>query len=118
MGHSSFVTLFELGEGFKTLHAKELSALMHHNCICQAQSAYMKGVKLQMPLDNGVCLVDFTENYSFIIQDAIKGFHWNASQATMSSNSDHEKIQTIKHTSYTIISDVTIHDNASVYAFQ
>ena len=28
-------------------------------------------------------LLDFTENYSFIAQDDVKGFHWNNSQAML-----------------------------------
>ena len=29
--------------------------------------------------------MDFAENYSFFVQDAIQGFHWNNSQATLHS---------------------------------
>ena len=28
-------------------------------------------------------LGDFAENYSFVIQDAVQGFHWNNTQATI-----------------------------------
>ena len=28
-------------------------------------------------------LLDFAENYSFIVQDAIKGYHWNNNKATL-----------------------------------
>ena len=26
---------------------------------------------------------DFSENYSFVLQDAVQGFHWNNAQATI-----------------------------------
>ena len=28
-------------------------------------------------------VLDFAENYSFIVQDAMQGFHWNSSQTTI-----------------------------------
>ena len=28
-------------------------------------------------------LLDFAENYSFVCQDAIQGYHWETSQATL-----------------------------------
>ena len=36
-------------------------------------------------LDNKTCIIlmDFAENYSFIIQDAIQGFYWQNSQAML-----------------------------------
>ena len=30
-----------------------------------------------------IILMDFAENYSFLVQDAIQGFYWQADQATL-----------------------------------
>ena len=62
---------------------------------------------------------DFSENYSFILQDAAQGFHWNNSQATL-----HPFVAyyldsgEIHHVSYVVISDCLHHDTVAVHLFQ
>ena len=62
---------------------------------------------------------DFSENYSFVLQDAAQGFHWNNSQATL-----HPFVAyfldsgEVRHLSYVIISDCLHHDTVAVYLFQ
>ncbi len=64
-------------------------------------------------------IADFSENYSFILQDAAQGFHSNNSQATL-----HPFIAyfidsgELCHLSYVIISDCLHHDTIAVYLFQ
>ena len=62
---------------------------------------------------------DFSENYSFILQDAAQGFHWNNSQATIhpfvAYYIDSGKLC---HLSFVIISDCLQHDTVAVYLFQ
>ena len=51
------------------------------------------GKKMEMSVDEvieEVCrqievliLLNFAENYSFVVQDAVQGYHWNNSQATL-----------------------------------
>ena len=36
-----------------------------------------------MPDSKSYTVADFSENYSFVLQDAAQGFHWNNAQATM-----------------------------------
>ena len=62
--------------------------------------------------------VDFSENYSFILQDAIQGYHWNNSQVTIHpyvafyiNSGDSE----VHHLSYMIISDCLHHETISVF---
>ena len=63
--------------------------------------------------------VDFSENYSFILQDAALEFHWNDSQAT-----PHPFVAAFVHSgelchlSYVIISDCLHHNTIAVYLFQ
>ena len=39
----------------------------------------------KLNLQSGVfqVIADFSENYSFVLQDEAQGFHWNNSQATL-----------------------------------
>ena len=50
---------------------------------CVNQSACLSKLKERMPPDECVVLMDFSENYSFVIQEAAQGFHWDSSQTTV-----------------------------------
>ena len=69
-----------------------------------------------------VVLGDFAEKYSFVIHDAVQGYHWTNSQATIhpfvayyKSYSDVPKIEHIK---FVVISDTLTQDTAAVHLFQ
>ena len=71
-------------------------------------------------------MLDFLENYSFIVQDASKAFHWNNFQATihpfvlyyMDENTSSVLYKPYASISaYACISDHTILDAAAVYTF-
>ena len=53
-----------------------------HDFIAKQQSLYLTPRK-ELLLDNEyIVMTDFAENYSFVLQDAVQGFHWNNAQAT------------------------------------
>ena len=61
-------------------------------------------------LDNETCiiLIDFAENYSFLVQDAIQSFCWQNQQATLHPfavyhNDDYGKLNVAVIVSYQII---------------
>ena len=56
---------------------ENLLKLRKHDFIAKDQASFL--VELQSQLKDGEVIVqgDFSENYSFIIQDAVQGFHWN-----------------------------------------
>ena len=62
---------------------ENLLKLRKHDFIAKEQASFL--VELQSQLKDGEVIVqgDFLENYSFIIQDAVQGFHWNNDQATI-----------------------------------
>ena len=62
---------------------KQAKFLCDHHYIKNSQATYLEHCKSTQPEDNALILLDFAENYSFIIQDAIQGYHWNKSQATL-----------------------------------
>ena len=59
---------------------KQLSNLRAHDFIAKQQAAFLEETKAN--LKQGEAVGDFSENYSFVIQGAIQGFHWNNDQAT------------------------------------
>jgi len=66
-----------------------------------------------------IVLLDFAENYSFLIQDAVQGHHWDNSQATLHPfavyHRDNEGC--LKCLSFCVISDCLKHDTTAVHAF-
>ena len=64
-------------------------------------------------------LLDFAENYAFVLQDAAQGFLWNNAQATIHPFVCYYRSDdTLKHISYVVISDCMKHDTVSVHLFQ
>ena len=98
---------------------EKLELLRPHSFIASEQASFY--IKCKSSLQPGEILVtvDFSENYSFILQDAAQGFHWNNSQATLhpfvAYFVDREEL---RHLSYVIISDCLHHDTTAVYLFQ
>ena len=60
-----------------------LDSLRHHHFIAHAQAAYLRMTKENLQLGTVVVLMDFAENYSFVVQDAVQGHHSNNSQTTL-----------------------------------
>lgn len=60
-----------------------MPSLTKPHFIAKCQSKYLKDMKLNIPQVECIVLLDFSEIYSFIVQDAIQGFHWENSQATV-----------------------------------
>ena len=62
---------------------------------------------------------DVSENYSFVLQDAVQGFHWNNAQATIHPFIVYYRDSVeLCHLSFVIISDCLHHDRVAVHLFQ
>lgn len=65
--------------------------------------------------------MDFTENYSFIVQESIQAFYFNNIQATLHPFAMYYKTpdsEEVKFTSFCVISDGFEHNAATVNIFQ
>ena len=64
-------------------------------------------------------ICDLSENYSFLVQDEVQGYHWTNTQATVhpfvSYYMDGNKLE---HISLVIISECQSHDTVAVHLFQ
>lgn len=64
-------------------------------------------------------ILDFSENYKYVVQDASQAFHFNNDQCTVFPVVYYYKVnQEIKHNSIIFLSDSTRHDTAAVYTIQ
>eukprot|EP00731_Ephydatia_muelleri_P007129 Em0003g1377a len=62
---------------------------------------------------------DFSEYYSFVLQDAAQGFHWNNAQATLHPFVCYYKSgEKLEHISFVIISDCLHNDTVAVHLYQ
>ena len=65
-----------------------------------------------------IVLLDFAENFSFIVQDAVQGFYWENSQCTLHPFVVYcNKSGYLECISLCIISDSLLHDPTSVHSF-
>ena len=106
-------------EEFVDTFCMKLELLRPHSFIATQQASFYPSCKGALRKGEFMVTLDFSENYSFIMQDAAQGFHWNNSQATL-----HPFVAyyldsgEIHHVSYVVISDCLHHDTVAVHLFQ
>lgn len=100
-----------------------LEKFILHDFIYKQQKEYIKSLK-SGDLQGGtsaVLTVDFGENYSFVVQNAVQSYHWNNRQATVhpfvlyTSGNDPGKPE---YKTYFIISDDMAHDAHAFHSFR
>ncbi|XP_044588550.1 uncharacterized protein LOC123267774 isoform X1 [Cotesia glomerata] len=97
---------------------EKLVALLPHNFIAKEQAAYLRALKESITENEFMVIVDFAENYAFVVQDAAPGFHWNNDQATVYTVVIYYKVDNqLTHQSMVIISDCLNHDSIAVHIY-
>jgi hypothetical protein len=95
-----------------------LDNLRHHHYIAKTQAAYLRTLKADIQQVIAIILLDFAENYSFVVQDAVQGHHWNNSQATSHPFvSCYQTGDELKCVNYCVVSDCLQHSTTAVHAF-
>lgn len=103
---------------FNETVCKSLDILRKHHYIAKAQSAYVRSIKDSLQPGNVVILMDFAENYSFVVQDAVQGQHWNNSQVTLHPFAIYYKEgDELKCLSVCVVSDHLQHNANAVHTF-
>ena len=69
-------------EKYVDIAAKILNLSCHHY-IAKHQSQHLRALRSDLKEGEFIILMDFSENYSFIVQDAVQGFHWENSQVAV-----------------------------------
>lgn len=96
----------------------KLIGLLPHNFIAKEQSACLRSLKESITDNEFIVIVDFAENYAFIVQDAAPGFHWNNDQASIYTVVIYYKVNNqLTHQSMVIISDCLNHDSIAVHVY-
>ena len=95
--------------------------LCHHHFIKNSQASYLRDSKENLDNKTSIILMDFAENYSFIIQDTIQGFYWQLCQATLHPFAVYYRdlsTNELRCGSYCAISDHLKHNQTTVHCFR
>ena len=100
--------------------ASQLDKLTSHSFIAKSQAQHLKNRKESINFDTAIILVDFSENYSFAVQDEVQGFHWNKDQCTLHPVVGYVRDvdESLKVISFCFLSEDLNHDTGFVYAVQ
>ena len=107
-------------EDFIDLLVDSIDSLTTHSYIAKSQAQYLKRRKDELDGETCLLLLDFAENYHYIVQDEVQGYHWNKEQCTLHpvvlyyKNSDN----ILCHKCLCIISDDLTHDTSFVHQLQ
>ena len=105
---------------FVDMLIEKLQVLKVHQFINNQQTKYFYQVKENLPAGKVLVVGDFSENYSFVYQDAVQGVHWGKTSCTLHPwicyfTGDDGKVNTF---SMLFISDCLTHETVAVYSFQ
>ena len=116
---STLETRCASAEVFVDTFCEKLDLLRPHSFIATEQASFYAKCKSSLQPGEVLVTADFSENYSFVLQDAAQGFHWNNSQATIHPFvAYYLESGEVCHLSYVIISDSLHHDTVVVHLFQ
>lgn len=62
---------------------EQLEALSSHDYTAKQQSTFFKQTKASLKEGEILTVGDYAQNYAFVLQDSVQGFHWNNDQATV-----------------------------------
>lgn len=112
-------TITQSAFDFTEIFCEKLRNLLPHHFIAEQQSKYLKSCKENITKSECIMISDFSENYSFVIQDAVQGFHWANAQCTIHPFAIYYKDENdvLQFTSIICISEVLKHNHVAVRLF-
>uniref|UniRef100_A0A6P7F2F6 Uncharacterized protein LOC114325877 n=1 Tax=Diabrotica virgifera virgifera TaxID=50390 RepID=A0A6P7F2F6_DIAVI len=117
---ASLSTFEDNNDHFKLQLCKEIDDLTFHQYIADSQKNYLNHCKNNLELDTCIILMDFSENYSFIIQNSVQAFYYNNDQATVHPFCMYYRTEDkndLLNVNYCVISDTKDHYAYTINAF-
>ena len=105
---------------FIELLVYQIDNLSKHFFITKSQPQYLKVQKEEIDEETCIILLDFAENYHFIVHDEVQGYHWNKYQCTLHPVVIYYKDQQnqLIHKSICVLSENLDHDTSFVHELQ
>ena len=101
---------------FIDLLVEKVDALTTHSFTAKAQAGYLKQQKAALAEDTAIVILDFAENYEYIIQHEVQSYHWSKDRCTIHPVSIYLKENNQLVTkSLCFMSDDLQHDTCFVY---
>lgn len=98
--------------------ATDLFTVLKHDFIANEQAAFLEKLKNSVGPGEFVVTLDFSENYSFHVQDAVQSQHWSKDQVTLHVYVIYYKENNVKlHASFVVLSEYVNHDATSVHLY-
>lgn len=97
-----------------------LKKLLRHSYVVKKQNEFLNSKKENLKSNECIVILDFSENYAFVVQNAIQGVHWNNDQATVHPTAIYYKNEKneLKMKSLVSISECLNYDTIAVHLFQ
>lgn len=114
-------TITKTTDVFNSEFTSDVTKLVTHDFIARKQQEHLKYRKKHLLIDEAVVICDFAENFSFVIQDEVQGYHWNQQQCTIHPFVIYYREiagADVKCQSLVIIAESLKHNFCSVYQFQ
>ena len=112
-------TIISPADEFLQILREGLNKLLRHSYVVIKQNEFLNSKKENLKPNECIVIVDFAENYSFVVQNAIQGVHWNNNQATVHPTAIYYKDENqLKFKSLVSISECLNHDTIAVHLFQ
>lgn len=105
-------TVTKTMEAFVNTLLEASANLRKHNFIAKQQASFLADLKANLKEGEVIVMGDFSENYSFEIQDAVQGYHWNNDQATIHPFVVYYVSQgVLQSLNFVVISNCLVHDS-------
>lgn len=96
----------------------EYIILLKHDFIKKSQFEFLESKKMSIKNGEYIVCLDFAENYTCIVQDAIQSHHWATQQATLHPYTIYyKKNGKLEHLNFVAISEYVNHDASCVNLF-
>ena len=116
---SSLETKVQTVDEFLDSFGCMLEKLLVHDLIAKMQADFMREKKESLGPGEFLVVADFSENFSFVVQDEIQSFHWSNNSATIHPfvcyYRDNGELRSV---CYIVISSCIQHDVNAVHLFQ
>ena len=116
---STLETKVQTTDDFLEQFLSKLQLLKRHDFVAKQQTQYLQSRKESLVAGEFLVIGDFSENFSFVVQDAAQAFHWNNNMATIHPFVYYYNAQgSLSHGNFVLISDCNVHDTIAVHLFQ
>ena len=97
---------------------RQIELIREHHFTWKSQANFLKELNPDLKENEVLILLNFVENYSFVVYDAVQCYHWNNSQATLHLFIVHYLNANIPVLNFfCVISDKMKHYNTAVHEF-